>query len=384
MKVQLEKVGDEYVCRIGEIEGRGKSPEEAVNQANSKQQREYYFLVTLWERQFSDYFINYCIPSLISPGNIPSLPGRPRFIIACPEIDWNYINQSRYGRLLSIHCDVEWIPFNRPAGNESAHRAMGRAHVLLTQRAYEDKAYGVLLTPDFMLADGSMKFVEEKRQEGYKVVLTCALRSEEESLFSAMQERGVNLEHGISRRDLAYCAVNGNHSETKQYEWLTGYFTPNPSAVWWRMDKDQMLIYTLSWNPIMVDYSALRSHDDEVMKKWTIDGDYIYKNFGDAQKYIYVCQDSDEIIQVSWSPKADRARNMSKSSNWKLGTHEGYEGCEKEKARWLNTFFWGPSFEPLKRRIFFIPAKWHFEDLTEDWDRVEKQCTKYLHEILDR
>lgn len=299
-------------------------------------------------------------------------------------MDWKYIRASRAGRLLSIHCEVEWIPFDKPSSQESAHRAMGRAHVLLTKRAFEEAAYGVLLTPDFMLADGSMEFVEKKRQEGYKVVLTCALRSEEESLFSAMESKGINPAFGISRRDLAYCAVNGNHTETKQFEWLTGYLTKSPSALWWRMDKDQMLIYTLSWNPIFIDYSVLTSHDDSVMKEWTIDGDYIYKNFGDAKKYIYVCQDSDEIIQVSWSPAADRARNMSKSSYWKLGTQEGYEAYERDKARWVSTFFWSDSFEPLKRRIFFQPVRWHFEDLNEDWDRAESHCTKYLHEILDR
>lgn len=344
----------------------------------------YYFLVTFWERQFSDYFINYCIPSLISPGNIPSLPGKPRFLIACPKVDWDYLCASRSYRLLSVYCDVEWIKIERPTDPRDTHKAMGRAHVLLTQRAFEDRACGVLVTPDFMLADGSLEFIEKKRQEGFKVVMTCALRSEEESLFRAMSESGVDLSRGISKREMAYCAVNGHHSETQQYEWLTGYFSKKPSAVWWRVDEHQMLIYPLSWSPILIDYSALVSHDDSVMREWTIDGDYIYKNFGDAQKYIYVCQDSDEVIQVSWAPKDDRPKNMSKSSAWKLNTQEGYESWEADKARWLKAFFWGDYFEPLKRRIFFLPVKWHFKDLTEDWERLEKQCTKYLHEILDR
>lgn len=344
--------------------------------------RPYYFLVTVWGRQFSDYLVHYCIPSLLSAGNIPALPGRSRFIVACPEIDWKYISESRSAMRLQLYADLEWIPFDvTPGGN--AHRMMGEAHLLLTRRAFDDMAYGVLLTPDFILADGSMEFVDGKRKEGYRVVLTCALRSEEEALFQAMVDRGVNIAHGISRRDLAWCAVRANHSETQCYEWLTGYFAKSPSAVWWRMPEDQMLIYSLSWNPIFFDYSALQSHDDSVMREWTIDGDYVYKNFGDDPRLIYVCRDSDEVLEVSWSPKADRPRTMSKNSHWKSYTPEGYEEFEKVKARWLTTFYYSDSFEPLKRRIFFGPVRWHFEDCGEEWDRVEDQCTKYLHEILD-
>lgn len=340
----------------------------------------YYFLVTVWGKH-RDYLKDYCIPSLISPGNIPSLPERPLLLVACPEEDFRYLMESENWARLEAVCDVEWIPFDKPAPELSACREMGKAHLMLTERAFKDKAFGVVITPDFMLADGSMKFIEQKRQEGYKVVLTCALRSEEEALFQAMKDRGVDLNNGISRRDMAWCAVRSLHSRDKRYEWLSGYFCKTPSAIIWKL-ADEMLIYTLSWNVIFIDYGSLQKHDDSVMRDWTIDGDYIHKNFGLDEK-IYVCQDSDEVIQVSWSPKADREVGLGKSNSWKENTQEGFQRDEVTKGGWFKTYFHSKSFDPLKKKIFYSPVKWHYEDLNEDWVSLESQCTKYMHEILD-
>jgi hypothetical protein len=35
--------------------------------------REFYFIVVLWGERFRTYFLEYCVPSLLSAKNIPSL-----------------------------------------------------------------------------------------------------------------------------------------------------------------------------------------------------------------------------------------------------------------------------------------------------------------------
>ena len=32
-------------------------------------ERGFYFIVVLWGERFRDYFLEYCLPSLLSPGN---------------------------------------------------------------------------------------------------------------------------------------------------------------------------------------------------------------------------------------------------------------------------------------------------------------------------
>src|SRR5580704_9946579 len=38
--------------------------------------RPFYFIVVLWGERFREYFLEYCAPSLLSPGNLPALSTR--------------------------------------------------------------------------------------------------------------------------------------------------------------------------------------------------------------------------------------------------------------------------------------------------------------------
>ena len=52
--------------------------------------RPFYFVVVLWGPRFRDYFLDYCLPSLLSPGNLPSLStsAPSTLVIATPREDW--------------------------------------------------------------------------------------------------------------------------------------------------------------------------------------------------------------------------------------------------------------------------------------------------------
>jgi hypothetical protein len=121
---------------------------------------------------------------------------------------------------------------------------------------------------------------------------------------------------------------------------------------------------------MLIDYNAVAHHDSTVMDNWTIDGDYIHRNFGSSDK-VYVVQDSDEIMQISWAPLSDKEQSLEPTSprylNWFYGD-------------WIKrTVFYGalsnPIFDPLKRKIFPLPVFWHARDInTKKWRRVEKKA----------
>src|SRR5215468_2419346 len=52
--------------------------------------RPFYFVVVLWGQRFRDYFLDYCLPSLLSPGNFPSLStsAPSTLVIATQPGDW--------------------------------------------------------------------------------------------------------------------------------------------------------------------------------------------------------------------------------------------------------------------------------------------------------
>jgi hypothetical protein len=75
--------------------------------------------------------------------------------------------------------------------------------------------------------------------------------------------------------------VHSFHSETLRYEWESSCFTNFPAACWWRVPGEEgIVLHSLSWAPLLFDYSALGDHDTSVFDTWTLDGDYVYPKSG--------------------------------------------------------------------------------------------------------
>src|SRR5208282_3263734 len=82
-------------------------------------------------------------------------------------------------------------------------------------------------------------------------------------------------------RQLVSAGIRSFHSQTLCYEWESPYLADFPVALWWRVpEEDGVIVHSLSWAPLLIDYDAVDHHDSSVMDNWTIDGDYIYHNFG--------------------------------------------------------------------------------------------------------
>ncbi len=52
--------------------------------------RAFYFIVVLWGARFCKYFLEFCLASALSPGNLPALKSsrRSKFLIATRPDDW--------------------------------------------------------------------------------------------------------------------------------------------------------------------------------------------------------------------------------------------------------------------------------------------------------
>jgi hypothetical protein len=347
----------------------------------------FYFFVTVWGESYVDSMLRYCIPSLLSPNNIPSLQGgrRNKFLIACPEKEWAVIQAAPIYPLLSQYTEVVWHPIPAPQPKESKYALMGLGHKFTTQMIYHDRAIGFLLTPDFMCSDGAVASAMRHVQNGARVVLTAALRFSEEKLFAeltAESPTGWSVEGAplpsealvLPPRVLTQAAVRGLHIESLTYEWDAPYLPQVPSACWWKVrgEKDAVLLHSLSWAPIAMDYRVVEEHADSIFDIWTIDGDYVYTNFGDHDG-IYVVQDSDELIQVSWSRDAD-SRESLRAKFWQCFPFIN----RLVKGLTLRSALASHIFDPLKRRIVVLPVYWHGRDINENWVRQERRVQSIL------
>jgi hypothetical protein len=211
---------------------------------------------------------------------------------------------------------------------------------------------------------------------GTKLVLTAALRFGEEPFFARLREIGaLPSEHRavsgtplvITGSQMVYAAVNGFHSETLAYEWdAPGLMAISPAA-WWRVPGEEgIVLHSLSWAPLLLDYGAIDNHDTSTFDQWTLDGDYLFNNTK-VIKQIHVVQDSEELFLASWGPLAERAVVKTRFPFDKYLAGQFFRGS-----------FHSGFFDPLKRKLFFLTVRWHAKPLNEKWTDVEERAMREL------
>jgi hypothetical protein len=345
--------------------------------------RPFYFVLVLWGERFRNYFLDLCLPTLLSPGNLPALATRPRgkFLICTRPEDWAAIKASPIFQILQRHVDPVYIEIPPCPSGVSGCVHMGIGHRRGCELAYEAKAYPFVLTPDSIFSDGTIARLQELALAGVQLALVPALRFAEEPLFDELRQTGISPlgraglaePIAIGNRDLARMALASMHSETRTYEWDAPYFHRMPSAAWWRVPgEDGIVVHCLSWAPLLFDFTAVPEHDTSVFDDWTFDGDYIYKNLGNIKR-IHLVLDSDEIFMASWAPLSDRPHDLAPQRLLQAP----FLGGLLKKQR-FNAAFYGGVFDPLKQSIFFEPARWHARPVNEKWVAVEQRALATL------
>jgi hypothetical protein len=340
--------------------------------------RPFYFVVVLWGQRFRNYFLKFCLASALSPGNIPALRTSPRskFLIATRPEDWAAMHDTATFRLLERYVEPIFIEIPPCPPDRSTYQHMSIGHRIACETAHRDKAYAMVLTPDSMLSDGSVARLQALARNGCQLVLTAALRFGEEPFLANLRQFGVLPKDGerrdgtpvvITGRQMVHAAVNGFHSETLAYEWEAPGIVAISPAAWWRVPgEDGIVLHSLSWAPLLLDYGAIEEHDTSAFDQWTLDGDYLFNNTKSFRN-VHVVQDSDELFLSSWGPLAEHA--ISK-------TRFPFESLLA--GHFFKQSFYSGFFDPLKRKLFFLPVRWHSKPLNDKWSGVEARAMREL------
>jgi hypothetical protein len=340
-------------------------------------ERPFYLIVVVWGERFRNYFLDYCVPSLLAPGNLPALaPERhSKFLIATRPDDWAAMRSAPIFPLLAQYVEPVFIEIPPCPPDRSGCQHMGIGHKLACDMAYRDKAYGAVLTPDCMLTDGSFARLQELAQSGTELVLVPALRLGEEPLFEHLRIVRDGGAVTIAARDMMRAAVNSFHSHTLSCEWGGSYYPHVPHCAWWRVPgEDGIVLHCMSWAPLLIDYAVFADHDTTTMDQWTIDGDYIYRNIDHLRK-IHVVVDSDEMFIASWGPMAERAvRRLPVLRLPLIG-----------RLIWLAQFkhhFHSAIFDPFRRSLFYRSVRWHSRPVNASWSRAEERAARAIDRIV--
>jgi hypothetical protein len=339
--------------------------------------RPFYFTAVFWGSVYRDYFTDLLLASLLSPNNIPALNHRRgnKFLIATPRADWEALQEHPLFRRLQAYAEPEWLELEVNPDDHKM-RIMSRGHRLVASRAFEDRAYGVFITPDLILSDGSVAAMERFAEAGKKVVLAVAIRYQHEPILAELERAGylrLGEPLAIGSRDLMRIALRHLHSETLRYEYDASWFAGYPISVYWQVPGgDGVIIHSFSWSPLVVDYGALAHHDMKTFDHWTLDGDYVHSNFPTPSD-VHVVTDSDEITLVSFTKESDLHFDLrpylAGRARWIIDWYKirAIQGLKDSKV-----------IDPLKRHIFPTPVFLHSGEISDVWAQVRCKAARII------
>lgn len=349
----------------------------------SEKKRPIYFYVVFWGARFQRYFVNVLLRSLLAPNNLPILArsDRHKFLVSCPESDWldlrghpAFVAATQYVEF--VHLALE-LP---PAGRHPVEY-MSVGHRRAVETCFDAKAYGSLLHPDMLFADGFVASLCRHVAAGTQALLVPALRLAEASLVKRLEldpGRDCGDALVLSGRTVASVVIDSLHDEIAECEMDGPRFSVLPNSAWWRASEQGLLVHSFSWSPLLIDYSAVARHVTEDLGGPLADGDYVARNLRSDARIAYV-SDSDEIVFASWTPAAIGARDGGRSFLQNLPVlGRALRRAILRRAYLHYTRDLYPFGDHVKAKGFRVPLKIHARDLDRSWDAVEAAAEREI------
>lgn len=301
-------------------------------------------MVAFWGERYRKFFLEWMLPSMLLQGNIPALANRREsaFLIATTIRDWDAMQKHDSIRLLREYIDVKWFPMEY--SGQSNHARTGEAFKLMTDYVFSKKGYGMFCHPDTVLSDNAIMVLQRSaREEGMQAILFPAIRLSEEDFLPRFQLCG------YSAPAMAKAAVQSFHYETAAYEWDAPY-NVRTAGVFWKKSGKGIILHTINWLPLLLDYSAVAKHDVSAFASNDIDGSYFADN--SAGLKIKLIDTFDDIFLASWTPRdgGPRPQKLPLFLRW-LG-----RSCHISALRRTLQM---ESIAGLNKKFLFRPVKWN-------------------------
>lgn len=345
-----------------------------------------YIAITFWGESYRRDFLDYCLASLMAPDNIPAIANKAdaRLLIATRSDDWDAIQSDPIFISAKQHIAIEHIPHEVPLNPPYDRKMllMSEGHKLLTQRMFEERACGVIVFPDFLFANGAIRRIEQLYAEGRKVAMCLCVRFANEGLLADVRRRcPAGQPINLNARELAALAIKNMHSETARLDFDAAMSDRGGVSLFWTVTPGQdVLFHACNWQPILIDYASLKTHDASTFDHWTIDGDYIAKNFADVRD-IYVVNDSTELFFCNFATEASVSFSKKAFLPYRLPLLRRL--LKVIRARECLERF--GILDPVKSYCFHIPIRVQGGSAPEaDWRETERRAAAVIDRITQR
>jgi hypothetical protein len=244
---------------------------------------------------------------------------------------------------------------------------------------FEDRAYGCFLYPDIVIATNFVSKLDELARRGIKTVLFMNVRFGNEKSLNALRASGLvrpgqPLE--VAPDALVRLILENMHSEMARNEFDSLADDYGSASFFWRVPGNNLVFHIGSWAPVLIDYGSIEQHDVSAFDDWTIDGDYIAKNFPNPDD-VYASLHSDEMFLISFTPESQL--------HYSLAPYLPYRWRwlrELLKTYMAHNYLYGYVLDPVKKRLVHHPVRLRGGQASEaEWRAVEARAAAVMLRI---
>lgn len=354
----------------------------AFDRNHQRQVRPFYFVSVVWGERYRNYFLEYCLPSLLAPDNIPGLAGlrSAYYVLATTASDWDAMRGTAIFRELERHATPIFLELPPCPESRPYWRQAILGHKLCCELIVAQKAYRIFVTPDSVFSNGMVIRLHQLALAGKEIVLKLTSPSVKTEqwfdslarlgLVPAASARDTGLPLAFSSRQLVTAQLLSMHGEFLIHEWEAPYFGGFASTPWWRVPGGEGLVVCgLVWDVWLLDYAAIPHHDISIFDDRGTDGDYFMRNASDFTACHFV-RDTDEFQVVGWQSYADPPRERRP-----LG--------EFGKGAGFRTSYYSAMYNDLHRALLLLPMRVHAGDTDEKWAAIEDEALRTLLSWVD-
>jgi hypothetical protein len=205
-------------------------------------------LLCVWGYSYVRQFLEYSLPTMLAPGNIPALAAAlpTEFVVLTSADDESFIVEHPTFKQLDSICKTTIHPIDHLITDGNYSTTITLAFAEAVREAGEDMVDTCffLLVSDYIVADGSFANALKRMQKGTSAVMVGNMQVARESALPWLQERlaGNDLGLSLKPRELMQWALNNLHPLVlANIVNLPFSHNTDSNRLFWRVDGNTMI-----------------------------------------------------------------------------------------------------------------------------------------------
>ena len=287
-------------------------------------------LLPVWGERYTRDFLDFSLPSLMAPGNLPGISrlGRCTFVLLAPVKDVETIVRSSLWALLLDCCSVR-VKYIDDLISQSSSTVLTLAYTLAIREAGEralDTCF-IPLVADYILSDGSLLAVVERVFAGASGVLAGNFQVAREIAFPCL-EKSKNSAGilAIPPRELVELSLGALHQTTlTEIVNESQAVSPATNRIFWRVDDHCLvgrffLMHMIAIRPETLDFIIAAPSDYSLIPELCPSGKII--RMTDSDDYFVVeCQPRSSGTQETATLRIEPRQFAKALADWATATH---------------------------------------------------------------